>query len=369
MNFKLSTTMIILFFSLIGCISSVKPKGSEVGSIVPTGQQEIRDLSPTTETIPNCSGGNTPVTKHPSMTVATSYAIEWEVGGEVGAGVTIGEGVVPGGANLEGALNGAISNGLDSGIEQSSAWDLSAEPNTIREYTIMWQEVWQPGYVNIILPTGKNIQVNVVYRSGIQSDIIGDKLLDCNGRQITATQPAQSIPIPDNQDTKETISFSNWQVPEGHNPYTEYRNCPQYPNDNFPDFSSASPGYILLNPQSAQLGDGVYTWCFQVRTVLDTVALEAEYSSQGYDDIESLAVYFCAAPAQGFCAGKELMPENSSVVVDDSCTLSPVLGNRNGVSTKFERTIRVMLPANATQTPTITVGPYPVGNPAYIACP
>lgn len=189
---------------LMGCTPGQSGEGPEVGSIVPIGQPEIRDLSPTTETVPNCSGGNTTITKHPSMTVATSYAIEWEIGGEVGVGVTIGEGVVPGGVNLEGALNGATSNGLDSGIEQSSAWDLPAEPNTIREYTIMWREVWQPGYVNIILPTGENMQVNVAYRSGIQSDIIGDKLLNCDGSQDSEGSPPDNEPLPTPTTSKRT---------------------------------------------------------------------------------------------------------------------------------------------------------------------
>ena len=196
MVFRKTARLLIILVIFTGCTIGGQSNDPEVGSIVPIGQPEIRDLSPTTETVPNCSGGNTLVTKHPSMTVATSYAIEWEIGGEVGVGVTIGEGVVPGGVNLEGALNGATSNGLDSSIEQSSAWDLSAEPNKIHEYTIMWREVWQPGYVNIILPTGENKQVNVVYRSGIQSDIIGDKLLNCDGRQVFEESLPDNEPAP-----------------------------------------------------------------------------------------------------------------------------------------------------------------------------
>lgn len=201
MTFRIALGLLVIMFIFTACIPGGESNGPEVGSIVPNGQPEIRDLSPTTETVPNCSGANTTTTKHPSMTVATSYAIEWEVGGEVGAGVTIGEGVVPGGVNLEGALTGAISSGLDSSIEQSSAWDLSAEPNTIREYTIMWREIWQPGFVNVILPTGENIQISVVYRSGIQSDIIGDRVLKCDGSQNivdnqTSINDGVSVPAP-----------------------------------------------------------------------------------------------------------------------------------------------------------------------------
>jgi len=190
------TSPFYIFFLLLAvtsCTSPAEPpQNPEVGSIVPIGQPEIRDLSPTTETVPNCSGSNTTTVKHPSVTAATSHAIEWEVGGEAGVGVTIGEGVLPVGVNLSGALSSATTSGLNTSIEKTDGWELPAEPNTIHQYTIMWREVWQPGYVNVVLPNGENIQINVIYRTGIQSDIIGDQVLDCDNNQITT----KSTPLP-----------------------------------------------------------------------------------------------------------------------------------------------------------------------------
>jgi TolB protein len=123
----------------------------------------------------------------------TSHSVEWEIGGEVGVGVTIGEGVVPGGVNLNAALDTHLRAGAEQGIQQSTAWDLPAKPNTVMEYTIMWRELWQPGYIEVRFADESVERINVRYRAGIQSEIIEQQELSCDSGQ-SATPQADVTP-------------------------------------------------------------------------------------------------------------------------------------------------------------------------------
>jgi hypothetical protein len=161
-----------------------------VGPIIPTGHVIPRDLTPTTEIVPNCSGGVGTVIKHPSRSVLTNYAVEWEVGGTIGFGVVVGEGVVPAGINLTAALEGHHVVGIDQGIQQSTAWQLPAGPNTIVEYTLMWREEWQPGKVEVKFVDQSVLTINVLYRTGVDSDIISQRALDCSGNPIASITPS-----------------------------------------------------------------------------------------------------------------------------------------------------------------------------------
>jgi len=46
---------------------TVGARAPELGPVVPSGEPEVRDLSPTVHTVPNCSGVASPVISHPSM--------------------------------------------------------------------------------------------------------------------------------------------------------------------------------------------------------------------------------------------------------------------------------------------------------------
>jgi hypothetical protein len=185
-----------------------------VGPVIPVGESEVRDLSPTTEVVSNCGSGGGTVIKHPSMSVVTNYAVEWEVGGTTGVGVTIGEGVVPGGVNLSSTLEGRYATQFDQGIQQTTAWELPAEPSTVVDYTLMWREVWQPGYVEIRLADESVVRVNVRYRIGIQSDIVGKRVENCSGEPI-ATQVYPTTPP---QPPVGTIDCSTMIEGEHHSP-------------------------------------------------------------------------------------------------------------------------------------------------------
>ncbi|MCI0561677.1 MAG: hypothetical protein MN733_24575 [Nitrososphaera sp.] len=187
---RIRASHFLMVFILLSACSPSQPTESIasaplVGPVIPFGESEVRDLSPTTEVVSNCGSGGGTVIKHPSMSVVTTYAVEWEVGGTTGVGVTIGEGVVPGGVNLSSTLEGRYATQFDQGIQQTTAWELPAEPGTVVDYTLMWREVWQPGYVEIRLADESIVKANVRYRIGIQSDIVGKRVENCSGEPIT----------------------------------------------------------------------------------------------------------------------------------------------------------------------------------------
>jgi hypothetical protein len=197
---KAMCALLLTALFLFGCnpVPTEEPRvpASIVGPVVPTGPSEVRGLDPTTEIVPNCGGGGATIVKHPSMSVLTSHAVEWEVGGETGIGVRVGDGPIPGGVDLSAALDTHLKGGFESGVQQSTAWDLPAEPNTVMEYTLMWREVWQPGYIEVQLEDKSIKRVNVRYRAGIQSEIIGQRRLSCDGEQSIAPQPTTNFLTP-----------------------------------------------------------------------------------------------------------------------------------------------------------------------------
>lgn len=166
------------------------------GPFVPVGEPEIHDLGPTTETVWNCGSGGGTVVKHPTMSVVSNYAVEWQVGGTGGVGVRIGDGVIPGGVDLSATLEGRYTTGFEQGIQQGTGWDLPAEPNTIVIYTLMWREVWQPGYVDVRLADQSVVRVNVRCRTGIQSEIVGKQQRTCGEKQQVPNEPSEVQPRP-----------------------------------------------------------------------------------------------------------------------------------------------------------------------------
>ena len=88
---------------------------------------------------------------------------------------------MPGGVNLQAALEGHVANDLTNSIQQSNAWELPADPGTIMEYTIAWREVWQPAYVDVTFmePEPEIIRINVMYRTSVRSDILGQNQRPC----------------------------------------------------------------------------------------------------------------------------------------------------------------------------------------------
>ncbi|MCB8918389.1 MAG: hypothetical protein H6666_10715 [Ardenticatenaceae bacterium] len=176
------------------------PQPPQVSPVVPFGEPEVRDLQPTIEVVSNCGGVTQPVVKHPSITVGTAHSVEWEVGGSVGVGFQIGSDLTPAKVDLNAALEGSVARDLTNSIQQGNAWDLPAEPGYIMEYTIMWRELWQRGYVDATFldPEPEILRIDVKYRTGIQSEIVGQNATRCDsgaGTSIASVTPPASTPL------------------------------------------------------------------------------------------------------------------------------------------------------------------------------
>jgi len=192
----------LLVLLLVACAPSAEEpamgQAPLMGSIVPFGVPEVRDLAPTSEVVPNCNGDTSPVIKNPSITTISANTVEWQVGGSVGTGLTIGQGIVPAGIDLQAALEGHVATDITNMLQHGNAWELPADPGTIREYTIMWRETWQPAYIDVTFmdPEPQIIRIDVKYRTGIQSDIVGDKVTRCDLGATTQAEPVTAQPSP-----------------------------------------------------------------------------------------------------------------------------------------------------------------------------
>lgn len=165
----------------------VNTRVPHLSTVVPFGPSETRDLPPTTEVVSNCAGVTEPVIKHPYVNVASAHSIEWEVGGMAGTGAEIGSDLLPGKINLSVALEGRVAQDVTQSIYQGVAWGLPADPGYIVSYTLMWRETWQPAYVDVTFmdPEPEILRIDVNYRTGIQSEIVGQDVMPCNTLPVT----------------------------------------------------------------------------------------------------------------------------------------------------------------------------------------
>jgi hypothetical protein len=122
--------------------------------------------------------------------------VEWQIGVTGGIGVKIGEGVIPGGVDLSATVEGRVANKFEQGITQGTGWDLPAEQNTIVVYTLMWRELWQRAYVDVRLADQTIERIDLRYRTGIQSEIVGKQKQSCGGEQPPTQQTTQAQPQP-----------------------------------------------------------------------------------------------------------------------------------------------------------------------------
>lgn len=70
---------------------------------------------------------------------------------------------------------------------------LASRTKTVVVYTLMWREVWQPGYMDVHLADQRVVRVNVWYRTGIQSDIVGKQEQRCASEQSPVIQPTVQL--------------------------------------------------------------------------------------------------------------------------------------------------------------------------------
>jgi len=203
MNINCHRILFVFSLVLASCTPPLPPaptsaptqNSPKLGPLVPTGEQEVIELGTTVEEVWNCGDGGGTIVKHPSRSISTNYSVEWEVGGSIGVGVIIGEGVIPAGVNLSGALEGHYQSGFGSGYQQTTSWDLPAEPNTIVNYTLVWREIWEKGYIDLLMPDNTNLRVNVRYRTHIGSDNVGKQVISCDDLNTVSSQSATVAPV------------------------------------------------------------------------------------------------------------------------------------------------------------------------------
>ena len=218
----------LLSIAIIVLVSASCSPGNSQASPIPSplvsnNQPEIIELGPTVENVWNCGDGGGIIVKHPSRSISTNYSVAWEVGGTTGFGVIIGEGVIPGGVSLAASMEGHYQSQFSSGSEQSTSWDLPAEPNTIVDYTLMWRETWETGYIDVLMPNQSNTRVNVRYRTNIGSEMIGKSVRSCNDSQVIVAQPTQAsqnvqpqvISSFTQEDINQLLGAGNWHCIDG----------------------------------------------------------------------------------------------------------------------------------------------------------
>ncbi len=159
-------------------VEGIPESNISLNAVVPTGSPIIRDLGTTEETVWNCGPGTT-ITKNPYASITSNYAVEWEVGGKTGIGLIIGGGELPVEVNLSAALEGHYAQSISEEVTHGTGWNLPAEPGTIIIYTLQWYEMWQPGYIDVVIRGDTPFRVNVLYRIGFQSEIINKEFPDC----------------------------------------------------------------------------------------------------------------------------------------------------------------------------------------------
>jgi len=84
------------------------------------------------------------------------------VGGHFGVGGKIGGGVLPVEVSLEGSLSATYGSGYEESSQMGTGWQLPAKPGDIVTFILSWDEVWQPGYVELRLGSQPIEKIDVV---------------------------------------------------------------------------------------------------------------------------------------------------------------------------------------------------------------
>jgi len=158
----------------------------QLGGVQHVGEPIDRPLSQTTEIVQNCGGGSEPIVKHPSLGAVSANSVEWEVGGQFGFGLKIQPPGSPVGVDLTGVIEVADRTKLEQNLQQGVSWDLPAAPGEIMTYNLSWSEQWQPATVEVRFSDQDVRQINVTYRTGVESNIENSNVQYCNGFHPTS---------------------------------------------------------------------------------------------------------------------------------------------------------------------------------------
>lgn len=176
-------TVFFIALALLACA----PEGyTIVRGATEAGPQEEIVLETTTERVYNCGEGGDTVVQAPTMSLAFSDAVEWELGIDFGAGRDLAL------VAVEGELAARYGAEVKKVLFTGAGWELPARPGEWIEYTLQWSEVWQPGSV-IVRRGGVEETVAYRYRKAIKSEIVGKRLLDC-AADVVDVAPTPAAP-------------------------------------------------------------------------------------------------------------------------------------------------------------------------------
>ena len=203
-----------LFFMAVSEYRQVSPPNVSFTSFVPVGTPIRRELGTYTEILENCRGIDEVFLNTPPYPLAADHLIEWSYQGVTGTTFQLTEWILNGSTEIqtqepsdEDPLPGILSEQLNlhesffqtygeiygHSSRRGSGWILSAEPNTAVEYTLIWAEIWQPGYVDINIEGRDPIRVNILYRTDILGEADSLSIIGCQEttiiEEIDTTRP------------------------------------------------------------------------------------------------------------------------------------------------------------------------------------
>lgn len=192
--YKISTTVIIILFTLSGCGGTTPISASTL--VTPTVEINITgtDVSVVTvETVsqPNC-GGTAEVESNIEKSRSIQYVIETQNGIAVNANGQVGFA----GTDVELGATIASQLGYSYGTVDNIARSLTvkAKPGTNMQHSIKQNEIWQVGTANIIVGS-QDTTIPFRFRYDFNIELIDSKDLGCNNLQpiLSPTPPTATI--------------------------------------------------------------------------------------------------------------------------------------------------------------------------------
>ncbi|WP_420643488.1 hypothetical protein [Candidatus Leptofilum sp.] len=166
--------------SSVAEVSPTSTPTTVANPFVPQGESITRPLRNSTEVVRNCQEDNPTIYKEPSRSVSTSHSVEWSVGGETGVGVSVGPEAWGSSVNVEASISATYGQSSSQTTEQGNGWSLPARAGTIMTYELAWTEEWQPGYIEVVFPDQNIVKVDVLIRTGLNSQIINEQPQSCD---------------------------------------------------------------------------------------------------------------------------------------------------------------------------------------------
>jgi|GEM_PF-6125610 len=168
---------------------------------IPVGSSIRREIGSYTEIIENCDGQTETFLTTPSYPLAADHILEWSYEGITGTTFQLDEQILfldsDGGSEskttfidlneftLDEALFETYGELYPHSVRRGNGWLLSAEPDTAVDYTLIWAEIWQPGYVDLKIENRDPIRIQMLYRTDILGEADSASILGCQNSTIS----------------------------------------------------------------------------------------------------------------------------------------------------------------------------------------